>query len=267
MYPLDRTHPLSRELDWLPPSLKARRWWTSGLTWAATAGGATALTVASMGALAHLALLGAVGGFVAGDRAGRARLRRGLERLAHGRFDLVRLDAAAEGHLVHVAGRVVSASPLASVLHQVPAVYRRLTFRHRWRRWLHEAAVDFDLVDASGAHIRVLVDGAQLFAPAARQLADYPVAALATRPLSPSLQRLWGAGAAHLAAAGDSLAAAEIALPPGTRVEIIGEKTGTVDPTAAPSPGGRAPPMRASLRSGQIPLIITPAGEAPDDDA
>ena len=259
MYQLDRTQPLSRELDWLPAPLKARRWWTSGLAWAATAGASTALAVASMGTLAHLAALGAVGGFVAGDRAGRARMRRGLERLAHGRLDLVRLDAATEGHLVHVAGRIAATTPFVSFLHQVPAVYRRMTFRHGWRRWLHEAAVDFDLVDASGAYIRVHVDGAHLFAPAARQLVDYPIAALTSRPLSPSLSALWGAGAAGLAARGPALAAAEIALPPGALVEIIGEKTGTVDPSAAPSPGGRAPPMRAALRSGRIPLIITPA--------
>jgi hypothetical protein len=48
-------------------------------------------------------------------------------------------------------------------------------------------------------------------------------------------------------------------LAPGALVEIIGEKTGTVDPTAPSSPGGRAPPMRAAMRSGEIPLIITPA--------
>jgi hypothetical protein len=259
VYPLDRTRPLSRELDWVPAGLKARRWWTSGVAWAATAGAATAVAVASMGTLAHLAALGAVGGFVAGDRAGRARLRRGLERLAHGRLDLARLDAAGEGHLVHVAGRIASSAPFASFLHQVPTVYRRMTFRHRWRRWLHEAAVDFDLVDAAGAYIRVHVDGGHLFAPAARELADYPVAALTSRPLSPSLVALWGAGAAGLVAPGGVLSAAEIALAPGALVEIIGEKTGTVDPTAAPSPGGRAPPMRAALRSGRVPLIITPA--------
>ncbi|HET6149335.1 MAG TPA: hypothetical protein VFH68_17495 [Polyangia bacterium] len=154
---------------------------------------------------------------------------------------------------------------MATVLHQVPAVYRRLTFRHRWRRWLHEAAVDFDLVDASGAYIRVHVDGARLFAPAARQLADYPVATLASRPLCPSLEAVWGAGAANLGPMGGALAAAEIALAPGALVEIIGEKTATVDPTAARSPGGRAPPLRAALRSGQIPLIITPASAGRDD--
>ncbi|HET6149336.1 MAG TPA: hypothetical protein VFH68_17500 [Polyangia bacterium] len=57
-FPLDRTLPLSRELDWLPASLKAQRWWCSGVAWAATAGATGALAVVSLGTLAHLAALG-----------------------------------------------------------------------------------------------------------------------------------------------------------------------------------------------------------------
>jgi hypothetical protein len=256
MYPLDRTHPLVRDLDWLPGPIKAQRWWTTSVTWAATAGLATVVTVSSLGALAPIAAVAAVGGFLAGDRAGRARMRRGLERLARGRLDPLRLGASAEDDLVHVTGRVLAGTPLASVLHGVPGVYRRLTFRHGWRRYLHEAAVDFDLVGDDGERIRVHVAGARLLAPAARDLAEYPVAALAVRPLPPSLEPLWGPGASRLAAKGHPLPAAEVVLCAGAEVEIIGHKTRTVDPTAQ-SPN-REPPMRSALRSGQIPLIITP---------
>jgi hypothetical protein len=255
-YHLDRTLPLGRDLDWLPGPIKARRWWTTSATWAATAGLATAVTVASLGALAPIAAVAAVGGFLAGDRAGRARMRRGLERLARGRLDLLRLGASAEDDLVHVTGRVTAVTTLTSVLHGVPGVYRRMTFRHGWRRYLHEAAMDFDLVGGDGERIRVHVSGAHLLAPASRDLAEYPTAVLASRALSPALQSLWGDDGRGLTRRDQPVPAAEVVLGAGAMVEIIGHKTRTIDPTAQ-SPN-REPPMRTALRSGQIPLIIAP---------
>jgi hypothetical protein len=265
VYQLDRTHPLRDDLDWLPRELKALRWSTTGATWAGATGLALAATIASAGMLAHVAAGAAAAGLYAGARLGRSLTRRRLERLARGRLDLVRVGGATEGRLVHVAGRVIARANLPSFLHAVPSVYRRMSFRLSGTRFVHEAAVDFDLVDAAGERLRVHVAGARLFVPAPRDLADYP-AALFTRPdLPPSLAAVLGPRGAEIAGRRASVPAAEIALCAGALVDVIGYKTETPDPTAE-ARMGRGPPMRPALQAGRVPLIVTPAApvEPPD---
>ena len=255
---LDRTQLLRQELDWLPPELRAVRWSMWGLS-AAFAGLGLAVTVASGGLLAYLAAVGAAGGALATGGLGRSLLRRRVERLAHGQLDLVRLGAEREGRLTHVVGRIaVAGVSLAGLLHGVPGVYRRMTFRLGGQRYLHEAAVDFDLVDGGGERIAVLVDGARLCVPPPGELVDYPPEVLAGQALPGSLEGLLRPQLARLRARGRGLPAAESLLRPGAAVEIVGCKTERVDPTVG-SAAGRRPPMRPALRSGRIPLIISPA--------
>jgi hypothetical protein len=255
---LDRTQPLAEELAWLPPELRAVRWYMWGLS-AGLAGLGVAVTVASGGALAYLAAVGAAGGALATGGLGRSLLRRRVEQLAHGKLDLVRLGAEREGQLVHVLGRIAPAPEgLAGLLHGVPGVYRRMTFRLRRQRYLHEAARNFDLVDSAGERISVLVDGARLYVPPPRELVDYPPEVLARQTLPTSLDPLLRPELVRLAGHGRGLPAAESVLRAGAAVEILGCKTEKVDPSVAAS-GGRRPPMRPALRSGRIPLIITPA--------
>jgi hypothetical protein len=255
---LDRTQPLRQELAWLPPELRAVRWSMWGLS-AALAGLGLAVTVASGGLLAYLAALGAAGGALATGRLGRSLLQRRVEQLAHGQLDLVRLGAEREGRLIHVVGRVATAGAgLAGLLHGVPGVCRRMTFRLGGQRYLHEAAVDFDLVDAGGERISVLVDGARLCVPPPGELVDYPPEFLDGQVLPTSLEALLRPQLTRLRARGRGLPAAESVLRVGAAVEIVGCKTERVDPTVG-SAIGRKPPMRPALRSGRIPLIICPA--------
>jgi hypothetical protein len=257
VYALDRTHPLAEDLDWLPRELKALRWGATGASWLTLTGLAIAATVASAGALTQLAALVAAGGFFAGRRMARRLVLRRLERLAHGRLDLVRPGIEAQGRLIHVSGRVSAPSTLPSFLHAIPAVYRRMTFRFGHTRFLHEAAVDFDLVDGDGQRLRVHVDGARLFVPPARELADYPLGLFTGRALPASLARVLGPDGAHAAKRGKAIAAAEVVLQADTLVDVVGYKTETIDAQAG-SRVGRSPPTRVALCAGRIPLIVTP---------
>jgi hypothetical protein len=255
---LDRTQPLAQELAWLPPELRAIRWSMWGLS-AGLAGLGVAVTVASGGILAYLAALGAAGGALATGGLGRSLMLRRLERLAHGQLDLVRLGAEREGQLIHVVGRIaVARRSLQGLLHRVPGVYRRMTFRLGRQRHLHEAAVDFDLVDATGERISVLVDGARLCVPPPQELVDYPADVLAGQTLPPSLDGLIRPHLARLRERGRGLPAVESVLRAGALVDVVGCKTERVDPRVG-SAVGRRPPMRPALASGRIPLIITPA--------
>jgi hypothetical protein len=264
---LDRTFLLRRELDWLPLELRTVRWSMWGVS-ALLAGLGIAVTVASGGALAHLVAVAAAGGVVAGGPLGRSLMRRRLQRLARGQLDMVRLGAEPEGELVHLVGRIsLTRPPLRGFVFGVEGVYRRMTIR-LWRRtYLHESAVDFDLVDAAGERIAVLVQGARLLVPPPRALYDCPRPMFAGQPPPPSLAALMGARPGPQVAEGRAIPAAEFVLRPGTEVEIVGYKTGKVDPSAGVGMG-RSPPMRPALRSGRLPLIITPAPPPPgrEDD-
>jgi hypothetical protein len=256
MHALDRTHRLRQDLDWLPRELKLLRWSATGACWVGVTGTAVAVTLASAGMLAHVAAVAAAGGIYAGGRFGRSLMLRRLGRLAHGGLDLVRLANEAEGHLVHVSGRIRADKTLPSFLHRIPAVYRRMTFQLGRSRFIHEAAVDFDIVDTAGARLRVHVDSARLLVPPTRDLADYPAALFAGGAMPPSLARVLGAHAVRAARDSEAIPSAELLLEPGSFVEVIGYKTETIDPVAG-ARVGRAPPMRVALRSGRIPIIIT----------
>jgi len=253
---MERTHALGQDLDWLPRELKLGRWSVTGASWVGTAAAAGALTIASAGLLVHLAALTGVAGVIAGGRLGRAFMLRRLEHLARGQLDLIRVGTLEEGQLAHVAGRVEAGETLRGLLHGVPGVYRRMLFR-RGGRYVHEAAVDFDVVDASGERLRVEVDEARLLIPSRKETASYPESLFAQAELPPSLRAVF-AGDPPSAGTNRVVEAAEHVLQPGTAVQIIGYKTEAIDPVQG-SRIGRGPPTRPALRSGRVPLLITPA--------
>lgn len=254
MIALDRTERATRQYAWLPPSLRARRRIASGAIWAGTGaliGGAVALAPPVLGSWQILLGLG-VGGGVLGDRVGSAVVRRYVSRLARGEVSLARVREQAEGEVVHVRGRVRAGVTLGGLLHGVPGVYRRIVFRCRGARWIHEAAVAFDVVDAEGAWIRVEPWGARLLAPVA-ELIEYPLASFAGERITPSLATVI---AGH---PGEAIPASELVVRDGDAIELVGHKSQIAEATGH---GGsfREPPQRALLRSGNVlPLLITPA--------
>ncbi len=259
---MERTHPMGQDLDWLPRELKLGRWSVAGASWAGSLAAAGALTIASAGLLVHLAALTGAAGIYAGGRLGRAFMLRRLDRLARGRLDLVRVGTLDEGQLAHVAGHVAAPrETLSSFLHDIPGVYRRMVFQWERRRFVHESAIDFDVVDAAGTRIKVEVDDARLLIPPTKELASYPGSLFERPDLPRSLDALIGRRRPSLATSG-TVEAAEFVLQVGAPVQIIGYKTDAVDP-AIGTRTGRSPPMRPALRSGRVPLLITPT--APPD--
>lgn len=254
MIALDRTERATRQYAWLPPSLRARRRIASGLVWAGTGaliGGAVTVAPPMLAWWQILFGLG-VGGGILGERVGSAIVRRHVARLAHGEVALARLREAAEGTLVHVRGRVRAEATLGGLLHGVPGVYRRIVFRAGRARWIHEAAVAFDVVDAHGAWIHVQPRGARLLAPVA-ELVEYPRNGFAGERITPSLAAVI---ARHT---GDTIPASELVVRDGDEVELVGHKSQVAEVTGH---GGsfREPPQRALLRSGDVlPLLVTPA--------
>jgi hypothetical protein len=254
MIALDRTERATRQYAWLPPSLRVRRRIASGAVWAGTGaliGGAIALAPPVLASWQMLLGLG-VGGGILGERVGGAVVQRYVARLAHGEVALARVREAAEGTLVHVRGRVRAEATLDGLLHGVPGVYRRLVFRVTGARWIHEAAVAFDVVDAHGAWIRVEPRGARLLAPVA-ELMEYPAGAFTGERVTPSVAAVV---AGH---AGPIITASELVVRDGDEVELVGHKSQIAEVTGH---GGsfREPPQRALLRSGNVlPLLVTPA--------
>lgn len=253
---MERTHPQGADLDWLPRELKVGRWSVTGASWLGSVAAAGALTIASAGLLVHLAALTGAAGVVAGGRLGRAFMLRRLDHLARGRLDLIRVGTLEEGQLAHVAGRVEARETLRGLLHGVPGVYRRLLFRWGGRRYVHEAAVDFDVVDAAGARLRIEVDDARLLVAAGKETASYPESLFARAELPPSLRAAFGADPPSTRT-NRVVEAVEHVLRPGMQVQVIGYKTEAVDPTMG-TRLGRALPTRPALRSGRVPLLITP---------
>jgi hypothetical protein len=265
----DRTEPTARQYAWLPPALRTRRRLVTGAIWAATGtvlAGGVALVPPMALSWKLLAALG-VGGGVLGERVGSVMVRRHVARLARGEVALARLHEQAEGEVVYVRGRV-RADPelhgsLQGLLHGVPGVYRRLVFRAGGTRWIHEAAVAFDVVDAHGEWIRVQPRGARLLAPIA-ELMDYPASAFTGLRVTPSLAAVMaGHAAGHAVHLAPAIPASELVVRDGDEVELVGHKSQTADVTGH---GGsfREPPQRAVLRSGDVlPLLITPPAAAP----
>jgi hypothetical protein len=277
MIALDRTEPTARQYAWLPPSLRTRRRLVTGGIWAATGAllaGGVALVPPMALSWKLLAALG-VGGGILGERVGSVMVRRHVARLARGEVSLARVHEQAEGEVVYVRGRVRAApelhGELQGLLHGVPGVYRRLVFRAGGTRWIHEAAVAFDVVDAHGEWIRVEPRGARLLAPVA-ELMDYPASAFTGARVTPSLAAVMagratghtaGHTAGHTVDLAQAIPASELVVRDGDEVELVGHKSQTADVTGH---GGsfREPPQRAVLRSGDVlPLLITPPAAAP----
>src|SRR6478735_2700804 len=225
---LDRTVRAKHDLDWLPPSFKAIRWTVAGTLWTGMVGvlGAS-LAFLKPGFFVFgkgIAVLFA-GGYYAGDRAAKAVLRSRLKRLAHGQLDLTRLQRAEDGDLVHVRGTVKAERVLSGVLSEERAVYRRLVFQVGGERWVHEAAEDFRLVDATGETALVEVQGARLIVIEPKQLrldgeATQRVLELTVDPAlrAQQDQRL---ATAYSARDRGSISAGEILVRDGDEVEIV----------------------------------------------
>jgi hypothetical protein len=267
MYPLERTHLLRDDLTWLPASLRALRWSVAGAIWTGVLG--SVITAAALGpglviVLGKGVALLTVGGIYLGDRAARAALKARLGRLARGQVRLEELAREPDGELVHVRGRVRAYSVLPGFLHGTPAVYRRMIFVLGGAKVVHEAAVDFGLVDDAGDLITVSVARSRLLLPgggADADRADYPdLPRFLELPLPPALGRSVERARLQLErkAQAPPVSASEFLVRGGDEVEIVGYKTRVVDPTVAMRLE-RDTPMRAALRSGrELPLLITP---------
>ncbi|MBA3503682.1 MAG: hypothetical protein H0T65_25185, partial [Deltaproteobacteria bacterium] len=164
---------------------------------------------------------------------------------------LAELDQREEGELVVVRGTVEADEALRGVLIDAEGVYRRMIFRARGT-WVHEAAVDFTLVDARGARIRIEAGGARWMTPH-KELVEYPSSRFAGAELSSKVKQL--------AAGKDSIEAIERVLPVGAAVQIVGYKTTSADATGV-AREYREAPQRATLRSGtELPLVISRSDE------
>ena len=261
--PIHRVHLARRDLDWLPPSLKAVHWTVAGAIWTSLAG-ATIATLAL--AKIHFYIYGkgiamiAAGGYYAGDKAARFVLKKRLSRLASGAVDLGRLASREDGEIIHTRGRVRAETTIPALLSDEPCVYRRVTFTINETRLVHEAAVNFTLVDTAGEFIRVEVEGGRLVGrdrkafpideQCVERLAALSLPAGVVGHLFDRRKRL-GKGKRT-----PPLKAAEWLLRDGDEVELVGLKARIVDPTVH-SRMERDTPMRATLRSSsELPLLI-----------
>jgi hypothetical protein len=172
---------------------------------------------------------------------------RSLPRFSRRDIAIAAVAAQAEGAMVAVHGRIEVAEPLRGVLVEVNGVYRRMLFRLDVM-WVHEAAVDFALVDGRGE--RVLVQSADArWLVNDRETFQYPAARLDHDGSPPEVR-------AHVRGHA-TIDAFEQVLEPGTLVQVVGYKTTSADPTGD-SHGYRLPPQRATIRSGpKRPLVIT----------
>jgi hypothetical protein len=262
---MERTHLARHDLDWLPPSLKAVRWTVAGGIWTGIVGLFGALAVVGKVNLyvygkGFTVLAGA--GFYAGDRAARAILRRRLGRLARGDVDLTRLSREADGELVHVRGRVRARATIPGFVDERQAVFRRVTFVVNEVRVVHEAAVDFSVIDDAGGQALVEVAGARLVVVDGKRARRG--SALSERvlglPLPPSLDKALAARRKRQSKGKKvvDIPVGEYLLTDGAEVEVVGYKSRVVDPTVAERLE-RDTPMRATLRAGhELPLLIAP---------
>ena len=153
---MERTHPWRDDRRWLPPSV---RWASRAATAAVWGGSAAALGTTLVVAPALLLVwkglvLAGAGAAVAGQQVGQAMFQRQLRKLARGDIPLSQLDTHDEGELVVVRGRIEAEPTMTGLLVDTPCVYRRMVWEPDGR-WVSEAAIDFALVDASGARVRV----------------------------------------------------------------------------------------------------------------
>ncbi|MDX2089173.1 MAG: hypothetical protein SFX73_15050 [Kofleriaceae bacterium] len=249
MLAVQRTHKLRTDRDWLPPSvLRTSRLLRTGMV----AGASAAVVGAVIAVPATLLLwkglvLGGAGAAVAGDRAARTLLRRQVARMTRGEIELASVSARAEGELVVVRGTVQTEAPLRGVLVEREGIYRRMILKARGT-WVHEAAVDFTLLDTAGNYILVQAAGARWIVPP-RELVTYPATRFRGDHVPGELRQLTEGHS--------ELLAFEQVLPVGANVQVIGYKTASADVTGDVV-DYRLPPQRATLRSGpDLPLVIT----------
>ncbi|MDQ3341089.1 MAG: hypothetical protein M4D80_38520 [Myxococcota bacterium] len=254
MLAMERTHRLRADLAWVPSHARRTSRLIRGATWAAVGAGAVgsiALAPIAAPILWKGFVLGGAGAIAIADRAARASLRAQLAKMTRGELALAELDQREEGELVVVRGTVEADEALRGVLIDAEGVYRRMIFRARGT-WVHEAAVDFTLVDARGARIRIEAGGARWMTPH-KELVEYPSSRFAGAELSSKVKQL--------AAGKDSIEAIERVLPVGAAVQIVGYKTTSADATGV-AREYREAPQRATLRSGtELPLVISRSDE------
>lgn len=259
MHAMERTHTLRSDLAWLPRHARYASQLIRGATWTAIGAGAVGSLVLSPLVAPWLwkgFVVGGAGAVAVADRAARALTQRRLASMARGELALADLDARDEGELVVVRGtiEVDEAEALRGVLVDATGVYRRMTFRARGT-WVHEAAVDFTLVDDDGARIRIEAAGARWLTPQ-RELVMYPGARFLDEAVPAKVRAL--------AAGRSSIEAIERVLPAGTRVQVVGYKTTSADATGAVRDYRQAP-QRATLQSGaELPLVIVRSDEPLD---
>ena len=250
MLAVQRTHRLRDDRTWMPASVRRSRSLVAGTLWAGTS---VALVASAVFAPATLLLwkaiaIGAAGIAVAGERAGKAVLQRKITRLSRGEIDLAAVHGRAEGDLVVVTGVIEAEAPLRGVLIDATGVYRRLVLAARGK-WVHEAAIDFSLIDDAGHRILIQAAGARWII-ADRELVRYPAHKFVDAERVPERIRA-------LAAGHDAIDASERVLPVGARVQIVGYKTASPDATGEAT-DYRTAPTRATLTSGpELPLVIT----------
>ena len=251
MLAVQRTHRERDDRAWLPASVRRTGWAVSGAVW----GGAGLAFVGAVIAAPAVFLfwktlaLGGAGVAVLGERAGRFAFRRKLAKLTRGEVPLAELKTRDEGDLVCVRGRIEAVETLAGILHGTPGVYRRMVFE--WRGvWVHEAAVDFSLVDDQGHRILVHAAGARWMVPS-RERIDYPLDRFLAPDVPREIRERLQAGT------NPTVEAIERVLEVGTEVQIVGYKTASPDATGEVS-DYRSAPQRATLTSGDdLPLVIT----------
>ena len=275
---MERTLPLSQDLDWLPPRYRAIRWGVAGSIWTALAGGLGALILVPH---VHVAVFGkgfaaiAAGGYYAGDAAARRVLRGRLRKLASGAVETSRLPQQADGDLMHVVGRVRlmpssnnigGRNHLEGLIDASPAVWRRVVFGFsgRTERVVYEAGVDFQLVGDGGEPIVIETGESRLLAPdrKGKSLPDvHPAVARLESLELPRFMMRTLALRQKRRNKGKKVAALvvqERLLREGDVVEVLGYKSRVIDPTMADRME-RDTPFRATLRGGPgLPLLIAP---------
>jgi len=247
---VQRTHRLRADRDWLPTGVRRASKLVRGAVWTG-AGAVVASAVAAVPATLLLwkaLVIGGAGLAVAGDRAARAMLQRQVARMTRGEIELASLSKHAEGELVVVRGTIAADTPLRGVLVETEGVYRRLVLEARGT-WVHEAAVDFSLVDDTGHHILVQAAGARWIVPP-RERVIYPGMRFRADHVPPQVRAL--------VEGRDEIEAFEQVLPIGAAVQVIGYKTASADVSGDVAGDYRTPPTRATLRSGpELPVVIT----------
>ena len=251
MISVERTHELRRDQDWLPSGARlGGRLVTAAMWTGATLGIVGSALLIPVPELWSFPVGGlAFGAAVASERARRALLRRYMARLTSGAVHLAEVDRRAEGELMVVRGTIEAAASLTGTLSDTRGVYRRMTLTAMGKLWVHEAAVDFALIDDTGERILIQAGGARWLDPSL-PFTWYPSLQLDQEGMPPAVRALVRGNRAAL------VAASERVLTIGAHVQVVGYKTVSADASGAVA-GYRLPPQRATLRSGpDLPLAI-----------